>query len=546
VSFERYNTFLYIIGGLIRINRFMFILLFVYVAGCSLTVPPTSLEHINEFENAGPSIPSVDLNRLAKARISGGPYRVVPGDMLELTLPAILHVVTAEEPEFPDRVVKYMCRVSETRTITLPMIGDIDVAQKSLTEVESAVIDAYYPMFTVTRPSVAIRVVEYNKAKVSITGAVENPGVYELRSDEMSLVALLMQAGGIVKEGIDCIRIIHSDEAAGGIEKATLKKIPKHINQKVIEGLANPNNIETPANPAYYAVPDEIKIQLTFVQFAPTDTFGLITIRHEDAIILTEELDITSAIQRQVVLEKLAQMEPCAPIAAVRQKLYVLANMLKTGSGMYNSRGNIDQQYITSNPRSNVSNLKHISSSEDALYKQLVKTYEELVETLDVHNPPGVIKEVLLDKVNKSEPIVLPVKGLNIPFADVALQDGDTVILEPLEPEIFTVTGLVNKPDNFPYPANVKYNLMQALASAGGLDKVAEPRYATIYRLKADGTIIDKTFQIVKDSKLTNALNTTIKPGDIIDVAHTVRTRKNVFWDRMFRVTFGAFVPLFQ
>jgi len=516
------------------------------MTGCGPQAHMSSPEHVVEFGEAGPSMPSVDLDRLAKARISGGPYRVVPGDMLELTLPAILHVVTAEEPEFPDRVVKYMCRVSEIGTITLPMIGDIDVAQKSLAEVELAVIDAYYPMFTVTRPSVVIRVVEYSRAKVSITGAVENPGVYELRNDEMSLVALLMQAGGIVKEGTDNIRIIHSDEATGGIEKATLKKIPKQINQKVIEGLANPNNIEAPANPAYYAVPDEIKIQLTFVQFAPTDTFGLITIRHEDAIILTEELDITSAIQRQAVLEKLAQMEPRASIAAVRQKLYVLANMLKTGSGMYNSRSNIDRQYMTSNPHFNVSNLKHASSSEDALYKQLVKTYEELVETLGVENPPGVIKEVVLGKVNKGEPIVLPVKGLNIPFADVKLQDGDTVIVERLEPQIFTVMGLVNKPDNFPYPADAKYNLMQALAFAGGLDKVAEPHYATIYRLKADGTIVDTTFQIVKGSKLTNSLSTIVKPGDIIDVAHTRRTRTKVFLERIFNVHVGAYVPIFR
>ena len=128
----------------------------------------------------------------------------------------------------------------------------------------------------------------------------------------------------------------------------------------------------------------------------------------------------------------------------------------------------------------------------------------------------------------------------------MALQDSDTIIVEPLEPEIFTVTGLVNRPGNFPYPANVRYNLMQALAFAEGLDRVAEPRYATVYRQKSDGTIVDITFQIVKKSKLTNAINTAIKPGDIIDVGHTDQTRQNVLFDRIFRFTFGAFIPLIR
>jgi len=56
------------------------------------------------------------------------------------------------------------------------------------------------------------QVLEYKTAKVSITGAVEKPGIYELRSDQMSLVALLMEAGGIVDEGATLIRIIHPDE----------------------------------------------------------------------------------------------------------------------------------------------------------------------------------------------------------------------------------------------------------------------------------------------------------------------------------------------
>jgi len=33
-----------------------------------------------------------------------------------------------------------------------------------------------------------------------------------------------------------------------------------------------------------------------------------------------------------------------------------------------------------------------------------------------------------------------------------------------------------------------------------------------------------------------------IKPGDVVSVEHTPRTRTNVFFDRYFRMTFGLFV----
>ena len=88
---------------------------------------------------------------------------------------------------------------------------------------------------------------------------------------------------------------------------------------------------------------------------------------------------------------------------------------------------------------------------------------------------------------------------------------------------------------------------MQALAFAGGLDATSEPRYATIYRLKADGTICHATFEIVESrnsSQLTDALNTLIKPGDIVSVEHTPRTRTNVFFDRVFRINVGTYFNL--
>ena len=106
---------------------------------------------------------------LVKAKISGEPYHVVPGDVLELTMPAILQAVTDEQSGILDQIKSYPLRISENGTINLSIIGEIKAAGKTLSQIESAVIDAYYPEYTVTRPSVFVRVLEYKTARVSIT-----------------------------------------------------------------------------------------------------------------------------------------------------------------------------------------------------------------------------------------------------------------------------------------------------------------------------------------------------------------------------------------
>ncbi len=347
-------------------------------AGCADQARKTSTKQLAEFNKAGPILPSVDNERLVQAKIGGGPYRLVPGDAVELTMPAILRAVAAEESVAIDRVTPYVSRVSETGLIALPRVGEMRGEGKTLAEVESDIVAAYYPKYVVTRPSVFARVLDYRTCKVAVNGAVLRPGVYSLHSDQMSLTALLMEAGGIVAEGAGVIRI----------------------------------------------------------------------------------------------------------------------------SGQ----------------------------SEDS--REQAKTTE------------GVAGQRATEDRTKPETLVLPIHGLNVPFADVELHDGDRVVVERLSQPLVTVIGLVNRPGNFPYPPDVQYNLTQVLAFAGGLNEVADPHYATVYRLKPEGTVASATLRIVDNSKLAETSHTLIKPGDIVAVEQTPRTRTALFLDRIFRINVGTYYRL--
>jgi ribosomal protein S28E/S33 len=233
----------------------------------------------------------------------------------------------------------------------------------------------------------------------------------------------------------------------------------------------------------------------TFKQTKPEQTVGVLTIRRGSTVVLQKRMDIADEMERWTLLNELSQQEqpiPTDEAIEIWKTLPILADNVEDGRA----------------------------------------TKEREPEIQEVAN---------------SENIMLPVKGLNIPFADVALQDGDKVEVLRLELPLFTVIGLVQKPGNFPYSPDAQYNLMQALAFAGGLDREADPYYATIYRLGRDGSIVRVPVEIIDaedGSRLTNAWNTRVKPGDIVAVEHTPRTRTNVFLERLFRINVGAYVPL--
>ena len=96
--------------------------------------------------------------------------------------------------------------------------------------------------------------------------------------------------------------------------------------------------------------------------------------------------------------------------------------------------------------------------------------------------------------------------------------------VEALDPQVFTVVGLVNRPGTFPYPPDTQYTLQQALAFGGGTDRVAGPLHATVHRENGDGKLMSALFE-VGGAALGGGAPIALKPGDGVSVEHTLRTR---------------------
>jgi len=150
-----------------------------------------------------------------------------------------------------------------------------------------------------------------------------------------------------------------------------------------------------------------------------------------------------------------------------------------------------------------------------------------------VSNGAEMIRIRHADQPNDAKPILVPVKEGSIPLADVTLRDGDTVEVERITNQVLTITGLMNKPGTFPYPPGVEYNLAQALALGGGVNEAAAPRYCSVYRKDAEGKLVGARFKI-GGTQLTQAANVVIKPCDIIVAEHTFGTRRRLFFSEVF------------
>ncbi|MCK4782703.1 MAG: polysaccharide export protein, partial [Desulfobacteraceae bacterium] len=296
------------------------VLLSVCLAGCGDNVHLPTTKELIEFENASPVPPSIDTDRLVRAKIGGGPYRCVTGDALELTMPAVVRFITAKEIVNDTTVTPYISRVNTSGNITLPIVGDIEAAGRTLSQIESDIIDVYYPKHVVTHPSVFARVLEYKTSRVSITGAVMTPGIYSLRSDQMSLVSLLMQAGGIIDEGAAQIRIIHSDQVISYDEDAVMKTAKQIFQRRDGRSIMPP---EKPAADQIFARENEIP---SFFRHAfSSSAIGALAIRQSETRPLTERVDIANNSTQPLLVNRLTCDKPLVLSAHAGGELFLPA-----------------------------------------------------------------------------------------------------------------------------------------------------------------------------------------------------------------------------
>lgn len=117
------------------------------------------------------------------AVLAGGDYVLMPSDLLQVRI-------------FQEDDLAREVSVSQNQTITLPLIGSVDVKGRTVRETE-ALIRQLYDRDYLVNPQVNLTVIRYAERSVNILGAVNSPGPVVFPQERgLTLVEAISRAGG--------------------------------------------------------------------------------------------------------------------------------------------------------------------------------------------------------------------------------------------------------------------------------------------------------------------------------------------------------------
>lgn len=131
----------------------------------------------------------IDLSRLTSYAVRSD--RVDAGDVLEVTVFS----------DYGDAKTNPMpVRVADDGSANVPLIGPVPVAGLTLDSAERAIAAAAVQRDVYRSPHVTVTMDAQRKNRIIIVGAVQKPGVYEIPRGNSTLLAAIMEAGGLSEE----------------------------------------------------------------------------------------------------------------------------------------------------------------------------------------------------------------------------------------------------------------------------------------------------------------------------------------------------------
>lgn len=139
---------------------------------------------------------TLDLSGFAGPAVSS--EFVAPGDVLDVSIAGGLN---AEE------VIELSLRIEDSGAAVLPQIGPIHLAGMSTGEAERNIAAACIQSGVYLRPQVSVTEKRQRMNRITVTGAVEEPGVKELPRGSSYLLEALVVAGGLAEDAGTTVEI---------------------------------------------------------------------------------------------------------------------------------------------------------------------------------------------------------------------------------------------------------------------------------------------------------------------------------------------------
>lgn len=167
------------------------VMIMVTVSGCQSGRRPFRPRDLPAIAQAKPTsnVQTADLGNLATNYPSS--ELIAAGDVLDVTVAAGLNEKEA---------VTVPIRVGDDGQARLPVIGPVQLAGLELAEAEAAIMLTAEERQVYRAPHVTVTMRRRRVNRVTVTGAVKNPGVYELPRESSDLLSAILAAGGLDKD----------------------------------------------------------------------------------------------------------------------------------------------------------------------------------------------------------------------------------------------------------------------------------------------------------------------------------------------------------
>lgn len=210
------------------------------VAAAQGNEPP--IEEPELVLEARPVAEGVEVFPGLSSEASRSDYRIGRQDLLEI------RVFDVEEL---DQTV----RVADDGTITVPLLGRLSVDGMTKFDLESMIADLLEDRY-VRNPQVTVFVRDYESKKIAVTGAVKQPGSYEMLGHK-TLLEMISMAGGLDKDlGREIIIFRQSGEGPA-------RRIPISLERLVFEADPELNVALEPGDIVYVPTVEKIRIFVT-------------------------------------------------------------------------------------------------------------------------------------------------------------------------------------------------------------------------------------------------------------------------------------------
>src|SRR5581483_4555097 len=174
-------------------------------------------------------------------------------------------------------------RVSQSGTITLPLLGEVEAAGLSATALEQKIEQGLRGRYLVD-PKVTVTVAEFQGRQFAVMGAVNQPGAYPLKSNATTVMLALSEAKG-VKDTADRVAYVLRARPRPGEPQ------PVTVDLKALLRMGNPaQNVVVEAGDSVY-VPEAN----TYYVAGAVEKRGTFTLRRDTTLsrALTEAGGVT-------------------------------------------------------------------------------------------------------------------------------------------------------------------------------------------------------------------------------------------------------------